>query len=279
MNIKVNSIQALVDAIIQANQEPTSPHTIHLSGKHSAYVLVEPKSELFGKNGLPIIQSNLTIEGNGITISRAPAAPKFRLMIVSAKLGKRHARLTLNNLNFQDGNSWTMGGGAILNDAPMTLNNCQFHGNTGSLGGAIYNGDGMHLDVKSCTFSENTALDEGGAIYSSGAASLNMRDCHFSGNEVSFLESGDIQIHNGGRIQIENTHTSRGIAVNRHLLDAQQIAQLKTGKLALDQFIYPARVSQQPLTEWEIRDREAVARGRKTKSADLPEGIYGTEDE
>ena len=279
MNIKVNSIMALIEAIIRTNQEPTSPHTIHLSGKDSDYVLVEPKSELFGKNGLPIIQSNLTIEGNGITVSRAPTASKFRLMIVSAKLMRRHARLTLNNLNFRGGNSWTMGGGAILNDAPMTLNHCQFHDNTGSLGGAIYNGDGMHLDVMSCTFSGNTALDEGGAIYSSSEASLTMRDCHFTGSEVSFFESGDIQIHNGGRVQIENTHTERGIAVNRHLLNPHQIAQLITGQLRLDHLIYPSRVSQPPLTDWELRDRETVARSRKRMSADLPEGIYGTEDE
>ena len=194
MITKVKGINALMDAIMQANKESSSPHTIHLSGQDSDYILRQPSAELFGKNGLPIIECDLTIEGNGLTISRAQDAPKFRLLVVSAKRGKNRARLTLNHLNFRSGNSWTMGGGAILNDAPMTLNNCQFHDNTGSLGGAIYNGDGMHLIVNNCSFSGNTALDEGGAIYSSSGASLQMRDSHFSANEVSFVESGDIQI-------------------------------------------------------------------------------------
>ena len=44
-------------------------------GARCRYVLGAPDNYWYGPNGLPPIASDITIEGNGATIARAPSAP------------------------------------------------------------------------------------------------------------------------------------------------------------------------------------------------------------
>ena len=97
--------------------------------------------------------------------------------------------LTVNNCNFT-GNS-AFNGGAINNNGGLTVDNCTFTGNTATYGGAIYN-EG-NLRVESSTFTGNTATCYGGAIYShiyteNGTEPVTeLRDnCTFTGNTAIY---------------------------------------------------------------------------------------------
>ena len=93
--------------------------------------------------------------------------------------------------------------GAIWNDGTLTVDNCNFTGNTAFYGGAIWN-DGT-LTVDNCNFTGNTALYGGGAIYSeidnyqgTEPVTLTVNNCTFTGNNANSGNGGAIYSHIGG---------------------------------------------------------------------------------
>jgi len=82
-------------------------------------------------NGLPVISNNvtLTINGNNATISRAGAAPRFRILQIAGG-----ASLTLNDLTLSGGftsDGLNMGagepggsGGGVLSSGTLNVNRC-----------------------------------------------------------------------------------------------------------------------------------------------------------
>jgi predicted outer membrane repeat protein len=85
-----------------------------------------------GPNGLPVIESEITIEGSSFTISRDAGAPSFRIFEVAST-----GDLTLNQTTITEGYLPSGRGGAILNAGALTVNNSTFTGNYGRYGGAI----------------------------------------------------------------------------------------------------------------------------------------------
>jgi hypothetical protein len=78
------STPALISALMAANAvTPPGPDTLHLAGGYT-YMVTNVDNNWYGPNGLPAIGSKITIEGNGATIVRDPAAPRFRLFFVGA---------------------------------------------------------------------------------------------------------------------------------------------------------------------------------------------------
>ncbi len=82
-----------------------------------------------GPNGLPVVASAISINGNGATIS---GARKVRVLDVNGGSG---GRLTVNNLTITGGNSPGPGGGLFNNEGTVTLNRVLVTGNTSGAGG------------------------------------------------------------------------------------------------------------------------------------------------
>jgi hypothetical protein len=127
MNYNAANVTQLISAILNINDvQPNDAtlHTITLTGTTYNLTAAHPRGNLFGASGLPIILKNVKILGNGKTISRFAAA-QFRIFAVSLKQTlpngqlSQFARLTLENLTVQSGDTGATGsGGAILSDAP-----------------------------------------------------------------------------------------------------------------------------------------------------------------
>ncbi|MEV5955206.1 right-handed parallel beta-helix repeat-containing protein [Streptomyces sp. NPDC051987] len=148
-----------------------------------------------GDNGLPVITNNVTINGNGDTITRAATAADFRFFEIDGPNGN----LTLNILTLSNGHaSGGLGngrGGAIWLagvGSAVTLNTSSLTGNTAdTFGGAIDNDNGT-VTVNTSTLSGNQARAGGGVFVSpfggSGRATFNTS--RITGNHVTTLGGG-----------------------------------------------------------------------------------------
>jgi hypothetical protein len=160
-------VPALIAAINAANDETTNPgpDTINLE-TGCTYTLTVANNV---NNGLPIVASEIEINGNGATIRRDSAAPLFRILEVASG-----AKLTLNSLTITGGRPSAVsnfdGGGGILNGGTLTLNNSSVSGNTAQFGGGIKSPGTLALN--SSTVSGNSAAF-GGGIGNQGTATLN----------------------------------------------------------------------------------------------------------
>ncbi|MEO8610396.1 MAG: DUF6183 family protein [Chloroflexota bacterium] len=185
----------LIAAIRTANAAPDDTHSITLTGQDEDYVLFEPIEYRFGGNGLPIVTSDITIHGNGRVITRSLYAPNFRFFDVNGWDDHTRARLVLNDLTLANGDSDYMGGGAIVNDGILIVNNCVLRDNHGTLGGAIYAGDGHTTIVVDSVFVYNLATQHGGAVYGANTCQLEVKGSLFYENyspsgASSVFESG-----------------------------------------------------------------------------------------
>jgi hypothetical protein len=183
--------------------------TITLATNLSGQAITLTSGELMISNNLAIDASALP---GGITINGDHANPIFYIV------GSPTPTIKLAALILTNGYSSSRAGGAIVNGAVLSLNNCTFAGNStgsGAAGGAIYNSGLLTLTgctisgnvadsagailnqssvctVQNCTFAGNTAsAGIGGAILSDYGATLNLLHCTFTGNTAS-SHGGDI---------------------------------------------------------------------------------------
>jgi len=119
----------LVAAISAANANP-DPDIIALEA--GTYTLTASNNTLYGKNGLPVINTPITIYGNCATIARNPAAQPFRLFYVTAA-----GNLTLYDLTLTGGDGGTSNGGAIYSQGAVTATNTTIANSTAPGGGGI----------------------------------------------------------------------------------------------------------------------------------------------
>jgi predicted outer membrane repeat protein len=131
---------------------------------------------------LPTIYRDITIEGNGVTLTRDAAWTtednNSQLMWISGTV-------TIRGIHFKDGRASTNGAAIRIDDGgDLTLESCIFSGNqTSSLlayGGAIYTRG--NLNVKGCTFCENDSVYQGGAIYAPFDVTITLTGNLFYGN-------------------------------------------------------------------------------------------------
>ncbi|MCX4630075.1 hypothetical protein [Streptomyces sp. NBC_01443] len=146
-------------------------------------------------NGLPVITNNVTINGNGDTITRAATAANFRFFEIDGPNGN----LTLNTLTLSNGHaSSSLGngrGGAVwLSGAgpALTLNSTTLTTNTAdTYGGAIDNDNGA-VSLNRSTLSNNTAI-AGGAVFLSpfgGSGTATFDGSRITGNHATVLGGG-----------------------------------------------------------------------------------------
>ena len=199
------SVSNLIDDINEANNDP-EPAVINLE-PNCPYILTEadnskPLNNQTLHSGLPIITSEITIDGNNAVIDIQGASPAFfghflvepdgdlALYDLTLENGARlwggavfvyegdfFASNTnfLNNSVYPADNNIVGLGGAIYNDSGRVriIENSLFQGNHAgettasgdNLGGAIYNKNGR-LTVVNSTFDLNFAAGSGGAIFS-----------------------------------------------------------------------------------------------------------------
>jgi Ricin-type beta-trefoil lectin domain len=180
------STASLVSAISTANTTAADDSLSLTSG--CVYSLTAANNGTDGGNGLPVVTGQVSIAGNGATITRSATAA-FRLFDVASG-----GSLTLNGLTLSNGlaDDGTNGGGGILSHGPLTVTSTTFTGNsapaaTGASGGAIDSAG--PLTVSLSTFTGNSG-QEGGGILSQDGASITTTT--FSNNTASTFGGGAI---------------------------------------------------------------------------------------
>jgi hypothetical protein len=179
-------------------------------------------------SALPYITNNITIEGNGSTITRAASwtatSDTSQLLVVYYPTNV----VNISRLHFKDGRA-TDRGGAIRNDGILTLESCIFSGNQTSstdrstYGGAIYNNGTLTLE--SCIFSGNQTSSTnvirsayGGAVCNSSNGTLTLRGCTFYNNKSGYggavYNFSNSTLTLAGNLFYGNTAADNGLVVD-----------------------------------------------------------------
>jgi CSLREA domain-containing protein len=158
------------------------------------------------RTALPLVTTNITINGHDSVLERLSSAPPFRFLHVEAS-----GNLTLNNLTLKNGLGWTGGqyipryhpdGGAILNLGTLVVNDTIFKENRA--------GDGYNADDD---FDPHPG-GSGGAIYNFETGTLTLMRVSFfdnrsgngAGNETGASEGGyGGAVFNGGQAVVQNS--------------------------------------------------------------------------
>ena len=168
VNVAAGSTSQLVSAINTANSNGPGMDVICLSAGSTYTFSSGPYSGGYnGRNALPVISSNITILGNGASITRS-GSNHFRFFFVG-----NNGFLRLDGLNLTNGRctNWQVDctiGGAVLNVfGQLAISNSSLSGNTATWGGAVYSyGD---VAITNSELSGNSAY-QGGAIFVDGSA-------------------------------------------------------------------------------------------------------------
>lgn len=204
---------ALVTAVANANGTPEADTLELAAGCY--YPLTAPHNTPANPNGLPLITTEIAIDGNGATIFRQ-SPEEFRILFVTGT-----GSLSLSDVTVQNGreNGFpTMGGAGILNDGgtvkltratltsnyspsgwgggvlndaggTLTITDSGLLFNDASLGGAVSNAAGGTLTVAGSYFRGNFAVLRGGAIENDGG-SATIVNSTFWDNRAVVLEGG-----------------------------------------------------------------------------------------
>jgi hypothetical protein len=153
--------------------------------------------------GLPVITSQITIEGNGATIHRHKNAPAFGLVRVRGNtffpVSSPPGDLTVQGVTLSGGSSF----GGLLNDGTLRIKNSTISGNTERGVNNNYRGA---LTIENSTISGNT----GGGVSNGGTASI--ANSTISGNTSNY--SGGGVSNSYGIVTIENSTISNNAATN-----------------------------------------------------------------
>ncbi len=181
---------SLPEAIINANADNQSGSTDCTAGSGADIIDLQTNVTLTavnnttdGNNGLPLVTSAITIEGNGNFILRPFLSPAFRILAVASG-----ANLTLNSARVLGGAAssgfpFPVGnGGGIHNRGALTVSNSTLSGNTAaSEGGGIFNSFSGTATVSNSTLYGNGATGRGGGIYNANGT-LAVSNSTLSGN-------------------------------------------------------------------------------------------------
>lgn len=228
---------SLIEALVNANDDAATypdctsgngADTISLGGK--TYMLhTANNSTVSGANGLPVITSPITIEGNGSAITRAEDAPAFRLFEVtssgvltltdmtvtggflSEELGEvfgagifnNGGAVTLINSTVRDNESVYFGGGICNLHGTLTLLRSTVSGNTTEDDGAGIFNEGGTVTLIASTINHNHANDgEGGGIFNEIDSTITLLNSTISGNQA---DGGGGGISTDGLLIVRNS--------------------------------------------------------------------------
>jgi|GEM_PF-1542711 len=201
----------LVAAIGAANANP-DPDIIAL--EEGTYTLSASNNTLYGKNGLPVINTPITIYGNCATIERDSAAEAFRFFQVATG-----GSLTLYDLTLTGGDGGTSNGGAIYSQGAVTATNTTVANSTAPGGGGIRNSGGT-LTLVDSRLENNSAPgtgSAGGGLYTNGPATLTSTT--LTGNSAYYggaiyTASGGTLTLSGSTVESNSTYSGGGAFIN-----------------------------------------------------------------
>jgi len=236
-SVPTGNILKLIEAIdsANANNEPDiielgiqvvapigqSPEQIGI-GFGGTYILKSLHNNTKGQNGLPVITSEITIQGRNSVIIRDEALPcernepasvtDFRIFLVESG-----GKLTLENVTLKNGCAKgdiaiQKQGGAILNLGTTTLNEATLSNNSAGDGGAIRNRDNSRLEIIKSTLSNNRS-STGGGIYNGETGVVMVENSTISSNNADGGRGGGFYIVNGS-VVIRNSVVSLNEATN-----------------------------------------------------------------
>lgn len=236
--ITAANTNAAVDTCTAGNDLPSGADTINLDG--STFTLNQVNNNFYGNNGLPVITSEIVIEGNGSTIQRSGAGgtPAFRIIAIDGDTGNGdltlnettisgglagsgggiynyYGILTITNSTISGNNTNSGSGGGILNSGPLTITNSTISGNVAnSNGGGILNVD--TATITNSNISGNYADNGAGISNVGGTAEITITNSTISGNMGSFQngEGGGIY-NNNGTLTITNSTISGNIVAGQ----------------------------------------------------------------
>ncbi len=201
----------LIGAINSANGNGESD-TITLTADISISSIYT-NTTVHGELGLPIITSNITINGNGFAIERNTGAGfLFRLITING------GALTINNAIIRYGSPYgglISGGGNILVLGSSTLNviNSSIEEGTATSGAGILNFTGQ-INIKDSVIQANVTYgsnEDGGGIYNNGVA--NITNSLIFGNVTLGSGSDGSGLFNNGTMTITDSTISANIAL------------------------------------------------------------------
>lgn len=224
-------VAGLIAAINCANTQAPFDGEITLA-TDGTYTLTEAYANGYG---LPQLQANITLQGNGATLQRSDLdqTPAFALLHIA-----NGANITINDLLLTNGVGATLqndvlAGGAVFNEGTLTVNRSTFSshqasalrnlgsltvsdstftGNTGDFGAAINTygaGVGSETYIERSTFSANIG-NVGGALYNDALAFLTNSTLH--GNNATLNGGGVYNASNGTTIITHSTLASNSAA-------------------------------------------------------------------
>ena len=160
-------------------------HIIHLA-QDGIYTVIEKHNDVSGPNGFPVIESDITIEGNNAVIERE-SSEKFRFFRATAPL-------ILKAVTLRGGDAGNSHGGAVSTSIGFRAENCKFIYNAAQNGGALYIlALSNTCEVKDCGFISNDAVLLGGAIYTATELGLAISNSTFTDNYAD--QGGAINNH------------------------------------------------------------------------------------
>jgi hypothetical protein len=188
--IEVDGVCTLVDAITAAQTDTATGSCPAGSHEDEIHLLVDVTvssvdNTLLGDNGLPLITTEITILGNGHTISRSPGSTDFRLFFVHYG-----GKLILVDTTISGGFLPSFDGGAIYSQSYLSLLRTTVSGNTGQMGGAILAHHSL-LSLIDSTVSQNSAL-AGGGVKTGASTTVLIMNSVITGNEAKNGDGGGI---------------------------------------------------------------------------------------
>ncbi|HEV2476403.1 MAG TPA: choice-of-anchor Q domain-containing protein, partial [Candidatus Dormibacteraeota bacterium] len=198
------------------------------------YTLTTVNSTADGPSAFADILGNVTVTGNGATITRSSAGgtPDFRFFIVDDG-----GVLSLNNLTLSNGSitntiTEVHGGAAIINRSVLNVSSVNFmnnheQGSNGAGGGAIDNHDKGVLTVTNSTFSGNSA-PQGAAIedeatlchmsvQSPQCGQVTVTNTTFTGNSTSMFGGGAFES------QLDSAAPAQCVGPAPYVAECQQV--------------------------------------------------------
>ncbi len=235
---------SLIEAINNANTDSSAIHidcpagigadTLILST--GTYTLDDPDI-INNDNGLPLISSDISIQGNEAVIQRADSASaEFRIFEVT-----RDGHLTLDQTTISGGKK-DLGGG-ILNRGTITMTNSNVSGNSAVDGGGIFNYGGTANITKS-SINDNSAShrfssgSDGGGIFSNGRGLLTLTQSTVSGNSANNGVGGGIYNSSPAIIHqtsINNNSAGRGGGIRSRIGKTTLTQSTVSGNSAINQ--------------------------------------------
>lgn len=229
--ITVSEACSLANAIRSANQSmaiggcDTGSAGVNIIDLPVAQVITLSSIELdgakAGPGGLPLIDSHITIQGNGSTIERssAVATPEFRLFGLEGGSSLTIGSATLRNGIAQRSSGGYGGAFYVPTNASLTINDSSIVDNESKgYGGAIYFYAPALVEINRSNISGNLAANKGGALsgnFSSSpdGAALLITDSLLSKNVASSGQGGAVTLYGGLGHQVANSTISDNTAL------------------------------------------------------------------